>query len=587
MDKQPDSMATIQMKPEYAASEVYSTTSEAPPAYIKQHSNSVKIAKIIALTVIASSFIIGSFILASAYLQARSSCDQMQTFDSILEKELMLEALQQELPKAEALMQEKEENQDINDLQKLETDSIDKKSNEQPIIKDVTPTNAENTDSSFSDNNEDTDDSAARVHIRLPLELDISDLANALLENNQKSRMNCVIERRHAEEFVDAPAKTMQLPFGLNITTEQKKQRVTGERMAIFCESGTDDKNQMDQAETIPQFMMPVQRYPIPYGATPQHNPMTHMPQQMAPPPPPPPQHQQPQMMFQSNNNNNDESPAIQFPGHFMIRQMALPLSQIQQHLQPQQRSMLPPPQMSMRPPMVHQMNMQPPPQQQQPPVPDQIMQAPRPEQPEIRIQLQRIPFPINSNELSDTPVQIQLQEIPINQMRFPQPQQQQQQQQQEPVQVQRIPLAVALQRAGITPEDLQNIQRMAEARIQQELRHLAEEELSNSSSDSNSSGSSSSDSSEDEDSQSIDDSQQQQQQQDDKIMQIGRSAFGRSLVTPVRIPVNLMQQITQEQEEVLPQDRPHFVQPRSVRSAEDVLKGEKRVKRCACNCDC
>ncbi|KAJ6633801.1 hypothetical protein Bhyg_16599, partial [Pseudolycoriella hygida] len=62
----------------------------------RHHSNSVKIAKIIALTVIASSFIIGSFILASTYLQAKATCDQMQTLDSVLERELMLEALQQE-----------------------------------------------------------------------------------------------------------------------------------------------------------------------------------------------------------------------------------------------------------------------------------------------------------------------------------------------------------------------------------------------------------------------------------------------------------------------------------------------------------
>lgn len=61
----------------------------------RHHSSSVKIAKIIALTVIASSFIIGSFILASTYLQAKATCDQMQTLDSVLERELMLEALQQ------------------------------------------------------------------------------------------------------------------------------------------------------------------------------------------------------------------------------------------------------------------------------------------------------------------------------------------------------------------------------------------------------------------------------------------------------------------------------------------------------------
>lgn len=47
--------------------------------------------------------------------------------------------------------------------------------------------------------------------------------------------MNCVIERRRAEELVDnAPKMT---PFGFNFNNEPKK-RVTGERMAIFCESG-------------------------------------------------------------------------------------------------------------------------------------------------------------------------------------------------------------------------------------------------------------------------------------------------------------------------------------------------------------
>lgn len=55
----------------------------------------MRIAKIIGVTVVASSVILGAFILASTYLQARASCDQMQTLDSILEKELMLETLQQ------------------------------------------------------------------------------------------------------------------------------------------------------------------------------------------------------------------------------------------------------------------------------------------------------------------------------------------------------------------------------------------------------------------------------------------------------------------------------------------------------------
>lgn len=53
------------------------------------------IAKIVAVTVILASFILGSFMLASTYLQAKQSCDQMQTLDAVLNKELMLEAMQQ------------------------------------------------------------------------------------------------------------------------------------------------------------------------------------------------------------------------------------------------------------------------------------------------------------------------------------------------------------------------------------------------------------------------------------------------------------------------------------------------------------
>lgn len=61
----------------------------------KRQANSVKIAKITAFTIIVSAFILGSFILASSYLQAKASCDQVQALDSVLEKELMLETLQQ------------------------------------------------------------------------------------------------------------------------------------------------------------------------------------------------------------------------------------------------------------------------------------------------------------------------------------------------------------------------------------------------------------------------------------------------------------------------------------------------------------
>lgn len=140
--------------------------------------------------------------------------------------------------------------------------------------------------------------------------------------------MNCMIERRRAEEFVDAPAKTVSLPFGLNLTTEPKKQRVTGERMVIVCESGSEPMpTRNDQAEQIPQFMMHTQRFPIPFGATPQQYPLTHMPHQMGPPPP--------QQMPQMHQPQQPQQPQ-QFAPQFMIRQIPIP-QQPQQQQQQQQ----------------------------------------------------------------------------------------------------------------------------------------------------------------------------------------------------------------------------------------------------------
>ncbi|CAD7080829.1 unnamed protein product [Hermetia illucens] len=518
-EKDLDSMATVQMKQEYAPSEVYSTASEPPPAY-KRRSNSVQIAKICAFTVIVSSFVIGSFILASAYLQARASCDQMQALDSVLEKELMLETMQQvnkELPRAEALLGKEA---DDSDLQSIDREEEPVKKEEKPEQEAIPSSNSESdSDSSFSDSDESDD--LQKNHYKVPLELDLSDLAAALLENNQKSRMNCVIERKHAVELVDSPARSMQLPFGVNLTTDPKKQRITGERISISCDSGSDDEKRenTEDAENIRPIFVPLQRMPIPFGPQPQQIPLTHMPQRMAPPQP-------------------------------MMHQMPPPFQQIQMR----------------------------------PPIPPQFMQAPRPE-PQVRIHVQRIP-------IRDLPIPQEIQEEIMGENKDYAPQEQHQMPQ---IQVQRVPLGLALQRAGITADDLRNIQRMAEERITEELRHLAAEESA--------SNSENSDSSEEDDSQSNDQSNPTQQppepqlslhppMQEPQILQMGRAAYGRSLPTPVRIPVPMMQpqelpHISSEQESAEP-ERPHYVQPRSVRSVDNVfLHREKRVKRCACDCSC
>lgn len=269
----------VTMKQDYAASEVYSTTSEAPPAYKIRQANSVKIARIVAVTVILSSFILGSFMLASTYLQAKQSCDQMQTLDAVLNKELMLEAMQQELPKAQALIQDNLSADEAN-LQNIDREEKEKKPAEKPQQKKESTESTDNDDEDEAAADGDSDESADmnnnRVRVKMPMELDLSELAHAMLRDNQKSKMNCVVERRRTEEMVDAPSKIMRMPFGMEFNTEPKKQKVTGERIAIFCETGNEPKN--EEAEQVRQVLIP-----IPPIRT--FGPITHLPQQMPPQP--------------------------------------------------------------------------------------------------------------------------------------------------------------------------------------------------------------------------------------------------------------------------------------------------------------
>lgn len=67
----------------------------------------------------------------------------------------------------------------------------------------------------------------------------MDELISHLMEKNQKSKMNCVVEKKKAEEFVDHQPKTIRLPFGINLTTNPRFEKLTGERMVIVCESGT------------------------------------------------------------------------------------------------------------------------------------------------------------------------------------------------------------------------------------------------------------------------------------------------------------------------------------------------------------
>ncbi|KAH8270604.1 hypothetical protein KR018_012215, partial [Drosophila ironensis] len=524
----------------------------------KRQANSVKIAKITAFTIIVSSFVLGSFILASSYLQAKASCDQVQALDSVLEKELMLETLQQvgkELPRAEPLLGAAGHSDD-SELQNLDADS--RKA-------ETAPATAQDADKDNSYSDSDETDEMQKFPGKVPLELDLSDLAAAILRNNKKSRMNCVVERKHAEEIVDSPSKTVALPFGVNLTTDPKKARITGERISIFCDGGDDrdkeekeakrlreqDEEDSDEdAEPMRPMFIPFQRVPIPFGRIPDQMPLTHMPQRMMPP----------ALNYQQMSPQHQQQ---QQQGPIIIRQLPPPF----QHL-------------PMRPPM-----------------PPQVMQAPRMESSEemqmpkiqtVRIHMQQLPFR-EIHVADDVPVQIPAQRQQEQQQQPPQmPMQMRQEQREVPqIQIQPMPFGMALQRVGITAEDLRNIQRMAEDRITDELRRLAAEEGAESAegnaSDEDSSSSSEQATTEQSQQQTQPEQQtppqQQQQQQEqsqeqepqvpqmriqrlilqplpeqprdtmtppmpDQPQQVpfGRMVYGRSLAHPVRIPVPMMQ---------------------------------------------
>lgn len=133
------------------------------------------------------------------------------------------------MPRPEALLSREVNENVVQDLSKDEMNKPNKKDDTNPD--DVENINA---DSSDDDESNDIEGEMKRVHMKLPLDFDLSELAHNILMSNQKARMNCVVERRRTEE-VDEP-KPMN-PFSV-FMNEPKKEKVTGERLSIFCETG-------------------------------------------------------------------------------------------------------------------------------------------------------------------------------------------------------------------------------------------------------------------------------------------------------------------------------------------------------------
>lgn len=168
-----------------------------------------------------------------------------------------------------------------------------------------------------------------------------------------------------------------------------------------------------------------------------------------------------------------------------------------------------------------------------------QSQEVDQPQQPEVRIHLRRIQIPGAIGDIF--PFLNNIQRDIQNDMDKEAPRQN--------VQMQQMPLALALSKVGITPDDLRNIQRMAEEKFQEHIRELVAEEDTDSNSDSESVQSEEDNSSdiitaapEDSAEEGQKNQEAQQEQSDEQrpqILALGRSNFGRSL-NPVQLPVHM-----------------------------------------------
>ncbi|XP_074116058.1 uncharacterized protein LOC141538475 [Cotesia typhae] len=249
----------------YAPSEVYSS-SESPPAYSRpvMKSTAVQIAKIIATTLITISVIIGSFILAAAWLQARASCtpetlNGMQT--QINSQQEFIKHLQ-----PEALIQDPidvKQNIDESSVKIKQPTAESKEEETQNDNQD--DSKADNESANDNENDDDYNDSGfSPVHIKFPLQLDLDDLANTLMQQS-RGLVSCVVERRRSDGFVDGNNQVDNNNNNNNNNNDyQRPQRLSGERVVILCESGEPRRQEQQEQDLLTPIIVPLGNIQIP-----------------------------------------------------------------------------------------------------------------------------------------------------------------------------------------------------------------------------------------------------------------------------------------------------------------------------------
>ncbi|GBP67458.1 hypothetical protein EVAR_49352_1 [Eumeta japonica] len=136
---------------------------------------------------------------------------------------------------------------------------------------------SESASDSGEDGSAEDDDDELRPLFKMPVQFDLDELAGAFLANNQKGRMNCVVERRH-----DDP---MERRFPFNLLGAFAPRSPQAERIAIICHGGDEPRpiNFPDPASQV--FAFPLSG-PARLPLRPQPEPRAPAPDTRPPPPP-------------------------------------------------------------------------------------------------------------------------------------------------------------------------------------------------------------------------------------------------------------------------------------------------------------
>lgn len=228
------SSETIKDESGLSLSRAYSVTSE-PPAYKKQTASSVRIARLIAITVVAVALILGTAIVLAAYLQMRHNGVALHSAAPVSSTETnkaatasLPSALTGDAPTAGA-----------GELSSSESSSeaVDEEKDHRRL----------DTDGDLLEEFLENEGKILRLPTGSDLDIDIDELTKMFLKRNPLDKSKCVVERRPldgAEDYVKVLPITAK-----NATAVPLMPIISGERISIICSSDEDSITELNEED--------------------------------------------------------------------------------------------------------------------------------------------------------------------------------------------------------------------------------------------------------------------------------------------------------------------------------------------------